>query len=151
MHQSIITHKAVQKVLAVLSLIAGLISPGFLQADTAQDSAVVHQLRIYELYKDNAGIFHDRFNKHAMRIMERYDFNIVSIWKSEYEDKVEFVYLLQWPDEETMKGQWKKFMADQDWKDIKKVTGKKHGRFVNGIEDRKLVLTDYSPRGSLTL
>ncbi len=38
-----------------------------------------------------------------------------------------------------------------EWKDIKKVTGKKHGRFVNGIEDRKLILTDYSPRRSLNL
>lgn len=128
-----------------------LVLPGVLHAESIPEPSAVHQLRIYELYKDNTGAFHDRFHKHAMRIMERYDFNIVSTWESEQEDKVEFVYLLKWPDEETMKAQWEKFMADQEWKDIKKVTGKKHGRFVNGIEDRKLILTDYSPRDSLAL
>ncbi|MFC6633184.1 NIPSNAP family protein [Microbulbifer taiwanensis] len=126
-------------------------SPLAVAADIRAEPSVVHQLRIYELYKDNTGVFHDRFHKHAMRIMERYDFNIVSTWESEQEDRVEFVYLLTWPNEQTMKAQWEKFMADQEWKDIKKITGSKHGRFVNGIEDRKLILTDFSPRKLLTL
>ncbi|WP_308365779.1 MULTISPECIES: NIPSNAP family protein [unclassified Microbulbifer] len=106
---------------------------------------VVHQLRIYEIPRENKDVFHDRFHKHAMRIMDKYDFNIVSIWETEYDQKTEFAYLLEWPDEKTMKAQWEKFMADQEWKDIKKKTGKAHGRFVNAIEDRKLTLTSYSP------
>ena len=36
-------------------------------------------------------------------------------------------------------------MADEEWKAIKRVTSAGHGDLVGAIEDRKLVLTDYSP------
>ncbi len=36
-------------------------------------------------------------------------------------------------------------MADEEWKEIKRVTGAAHGRLVGEIEDRILVRTDYSP------
>lgn len=41
--------------------------------------AVVHQLRIYEIFEGNKHIFHQRFRDHAMRIMARYDFKILSM------------------------------------------------------------------------
>jgi hypothetical protein len=44
-----------------------------------------------------------------------------------------------------MKSAWDAFMADQEWSDIKAETGRVHGQFVGGIEDRTLLLTDYSP------
>lgn len=142
MYPSITSRKAIRKTLAALILATGPVSPAFLQADTP---AVVHQLRIYEIPRENNDVFHDRFHKHAMRIMDKYDFNIVSTWETEYDNKTEFAYLLEWPDEKAMKAQWEKFMADQEWKNIKKKTGKTHGRFVNAIEDRTLTLTSYSP------
>lgn len=109
------------------------------------DKAPVHQLRIYEIPKNNRQPFHDRFEEHALRIMKKYSFNIVCIWESDYEDKLEFVYLLEWKDEDTMRKSWEGFMADQEWKDIKKQTSSIHGTFVDRIEDRTLILTDYSP------
>jgi len=36
-------------------------------------------------------------------------------------------------------------MADQEWSDIKAETSRIHGRFVGDIQDRTLLLTDYSP------
>jgi hypothetical protein len=36
-------------------------------------------------------------------------------------------------------------MADQEWSDIKARTGRIHGQFVGDIEDRTLLLTDYTP------
>ena len=42
-----------------------------------------------------------------------------------------------------------KFMADQEWSDIKKKTGAKHGKLVGEIQDRTLTLTPYSPRKDL--
>jgi hypothetical protein len=36
-------------------------------------------------------------------------------------------------------------MADEEWKEIKRVTGAQHGDLVGSIEDRVLHLTDYSP------
>ena len=59
------------------------------------------------------------------------------------------MYLLEWPDEQTMKDRWAAFMADQEWSDIKAESSRIHGQFVGGIEERTLFLTDYSPARSL--
>lgn len=118
-------------------------------ADTGNASAPVHQLRIYSVPAENRQVFHERFRDHAHRIMKKYNFTIVAIWESVTANRVEFVYLLEWKDVKTMEDAWKGFMADQEWKDIKAQTSKAHGTFVNSIEDRTLILTDYSPKQSL--
>jgi hypothetical protein len=110
---------------------------------------VVHQLRIYEIFDNNKQAFHDRFRDHAMRIMAKYDFHIVAMWEAKNGARTEFVYLLEWPDESTMKDRWAKFMADQEWSAIKKETGAKYGNLVGEIQDRTLRLTAYSPRKQL--
>ena len=110
----------------------------------------VHQLRIYEIFDHNKQAFHDRFRDHAMRIMKKYDFNIVAMWEAKNGARTEFVYLLEWPDEATMKDRWAKFMADQEWKDIKKESAAKYGTLVGEIQDRTLHLTAYSPQTKLT-
>jgi len=109
----------------------------------------VHQLRIYEIFDHNKQAFHDRFRDHALRIMKKYDFNIVAMWEAQSGARTEFVYLLEWPDETTMRDRWSRFMADQEWKDIKKETAAKYGDLVGEIQDRTLQLTTYSPRTSL--
>jgi hypothetical protein len=38
-------------------------------------------------------------------------------------------------------------MADEEWREIKRVTGAQHGDLVGEIEDRTLLLTSYSPSG----
>ena len=114
-------------------------------ADAAVGRPVIHQLRIYEVFDDNKSAFHERFRDHAARIMARYDFRIIAMWESRKETGTEFVYLLEWPDEQTMRDRWAKFMADQEWADIKKRTGAIHGQLVGDIEDRTLRATDYSP------
>jgi heme-degrading monooxygenase HmoA len=106
---------------------------------------VIHQLRIYEIFDGNKKAFHERFRDRAMRIMARYGFKIVATWESRHNNRTELVYLLEWSDTETMKEQWAKFMADQEWAEIKKATAKTHGQLVGDIEDRTLELTDYSP------
>jgi hypothetical protein len=111
---------------------------------------VVHQLRIYEIFENNKQAFHDRFRDHAMRIMAKYDFNIVAQWEAQNGARTEYVYLLEWPDEATMKDRWAKFMADQEWSDIKKQTGAKYGKLVGEIQDRTLNLTAYSPQKELS-
>ncbi|MGG7467623.1 hypothetical protein ACVVIH_01895 [Chryseobacterium arthrosphaerae] len=58
------------------------------------DKLPVHQLRIYEIPKENRQVFLDRFRDHALRIMEKYGFHIIGIWESEFNEKTEFVYLL---------------------------------------------------------
>lgn len=54
---------------------------------------MIHQLRIYEIYEHNKAAFHDRFRDHAVRIMQSYNFNIVTMWETQSEQRTEFVYL----------------------------------------------------------
>lgn len=105
----------------------------------------VQQLRIYEIFDRNKAAFHARFRDHAQRIMDRHGFEIVAMWESRHDGRTEFVYLLQWPDERTMKARWDSFMADEEWSRIKRETGAVHGQFVGEIEERTLKRTDYSP------
>jgi hypothetical protein len=109
----------------------------------------IHQLRIYQIPKNNRQAFHERFEQHALRIMKKYNFHVVSTWETTFEDKLEFVYLLQWRDEQTMKTAWTNFLADQEWKNIKEQTSREHGTFVENIEDRTLTVTSYSPAKNL--
>lgn len=80
-----------------------------------------------------------------MRIMRKYSFDIVAMWEASNQQRTEFVYLLAWPDEATKNATWAKFMADEEWKEIKRVTSAKHGDLIGSIEDRVLLPTDYSP------
>jgi heme-degrading monooxygenase HmoA len=106
---------------------------------------MIHQLRIYEIFERNKAAFHDRFRDHAARIMRTYGFEIIAMWETQADDRTEFVYLLAWPDEPTMRSAWARFMADEEWKEIKRVTSAQHGDLVGAIKDRVLVPTSYSP------
>lgn len=135
------------------SLAAALLAPIFTVALSAmpacaqatREAGMIHQLRIYEIYEGNKAAFHARFRDHAMRIMRRYDFQIVAVWESKLSDRIEFVYMLSWPDRATLDDRWAKFMADPEWADIKKRTAAEHGTLVGRIDSRILALTDYSP------
>src|SRR5512133_3329057 len=95
---------------------------------------------------DQQNAFHDRLRDHAMRIMAKYDFKIVATWESKKDNRTEFIYLLEWPDKETMTDRWGRFFRDQEWIQIKKETGEINGPLVGEIQDRTLYLMDYSPR-----
>ena len=116
---------------------------------SAEPQNVIHQLRIYEIFDGNKKAFHNRFRDHAMRIMAKYNFNIVATWESKKDNRTEFVYLLEWPDQETMTDRWDKFLHDEEWIRIKKETAEINGPLVGEIQDRTLYLTDYSPRQTL--
>jgi NIPSNAP len=130
-------------------LIVGVAAPQRSLSQPAERQSVIHQLRIYEIFDSNKKAFHDRFRDHAMRIMAKYDFKIVAAWESRKDNRTEFVYLLEWPDRETMSDRWEKFLADQEWIKIKKETGEMYGTLVGEIQDRTLYLTDYSPHKAL--
>jgi NIPSNAP len=129
---------------SVLILTIGVIVGSL--ASAGEQPNVIHQLRIYEIFDSNKKAFHDRFRDHAMRIMAKYDFKIVATWESKKDNRTEFIYLLKWPDKETMTDRWEKFLRDEEWIKIKKETAEKYGPLVGEIQDRTLYLTDYSPR-----
>ena len=106
---------------------------------------MIHQLRIYEIFEQNKAAFHNRFRDHAARIMKSFGFDIMAMWESKTGQRTEFVYILAWPDEETMHRAWARFKADEEWKKIKKLTNAQYGDLVGTIEDRVLKATTYSP------
>ena len=106
---------------------------------------MVHQLRIYEIFEHNKAAFHARFRDHAARIMRTCGFSILAMWETRSEARTEFVYLLAWPDEAAKTAAWAAFMADAEWKEIKRVTNAEHGALVGAIEDRLLVAVPHSP------
>ena len=130
----------------IVMLTLGVFVPQRSLMNAAEPQQVIHQLRIYEIFDGNKKAFHDRFRDHAMRIMAKYDFKIVATWESKKDNRTEFVYLLEWPDKETMTDRWEKFLHDPEWIKIKKETGEMNGPLVGEIQDRTLYLTDYSPR-----
>jgi heme-degrading monooxygenase HmoA len=107
---------------------------------------MIHQLRIYEIFEHNKSAFHERFRQHAMRIMHTYGFEILAIWETRAGDRTEFVYLLAWPDEETMRNAWTRFRENEEWKEIKRLTAGQHGDLVGEIQERVLTPLSYSPQ-----
>lgn len=106
---------------------------------------MIRQLRIYEIFEETRAAFHERFRDHAARIMANYDFRIAAAWETITDERIEFVYLLEWPDRATMTDRWAAFMADEEWAEVKRETAARHGRFVGDIEDRVLEPVPYLP------
>ena len=113
--------------------------------DCPANGARVQQLRIYELNRDNREPFHRRFQDHALRIMKKYGFNVVDMWESDTGEKLQLVYVLDWPDRATMEAAWKAFLADAEWIDIKKRSSAEHGQLVREANGQPLERLIYSP------
>src|SRR5262245_6813972 len=77
--------------------------------------------------------------------MKSYGFEIIAMWETKTDERTEFVYVLRWQDEPTMRSAWAGFRVDEEWKEIKRVTRAQHGDLVGEIEERILVPTSYSP------
>jgi hypothetical protein len=104
---------------------------------------------VYEIFERNKVAFHARFRDHAMRIMRTYGFELLALWEAKSEKRTEFVYLLSWPDLATKEAAWRDFLADPEWKEIKRITKAEHGDLVGEIQDRVLTPTAYSPNAFL--
>ena len=110
---------------------------------------MIHPLRVYEIFERNKAAFHARFRDHAMRIMTKDGYEFVAMWEAKTDQRTEFIYLLAWPDVATKEAAWNEFRADEDWKNIKRVTSAEYGDLVGEIEDRVLVPTPYAPKVSV--
>ncbi|WP_291678748.1 NIPSNAP family protein [Bosea sp. (in: a-proteobacteria)] len=113
--------------------------------NATERTAMIEQLRIYEIFESNKDAFHARFRDHAARIMKTYSFDIAAMWEAKGKDRTEFIYVLRWPDEATMRQSWARFMQDAEWSAIKDSSAAEHGRMVGAIEERVMRRTSYSP------
>ena len=105
---------------------------------------MIHQLRIYKINPELKTEFDTRFREHALRIMQTYGFVINAMWYSDFEDKTEFVYILEWSDIETLEKQWMAFMTDKEWEDIKLKSREQYGEMVLAkVRDQAIESTDW--------
>lgn len=104
---------------------------------------MLQELRIYEIFEHNREAFHARFRDQAMPRMRRLGFRFDGLWESRNDGRLEFYYLLSWPDEATRKRAWEALLNDPDWKRVKQDTAAKHGELVGGTQTRLLTPTDY--------
>jgi hypothetical protein len=102
-------------------------------------------MRIYEIFEHNKLAFHSRFREHAMRIMKRHRFRIVDMWEASGASGPEFVYILAWSNEQTMKDCWASFMRDEEWSSIKRETSALYGPLVGKIDQRVMQRLPHSP------
>lgn len=77
--------------------------------------------------------------------MRRYGFDIVAMWESSLPRGPRLVYVLNWPDVRAKESAWRRFLADEEWTEIKRVTRAEHGDLVGEVEDYLLEPTRYSP------
>jgi hypothetical protein len=109
-------------VIVILGLIIGPLTNG------GEPQKAIHQLRIYEIFDGNKKAFHDRFRDDAMRIMAKYDFKMVATWESKKDNRTEFVYLLEWPDNETMADRWDNSCMMKNGLGLRRRRAKRSGR-----------------------
>ena len=70
---------------------------------------------------------------------------MVDIWESVAGGKLQFVYVLAWPDAATMAARWKSFLADPEWIEVKRRSAAEHGELVRDTHGQPLVRVSYSP------
>ncbi len=106
---------------------------------------MIYEERVYEIPNQVRKAFHERFEQHAMRIMQKYGFTFVGCWDEEIGEMQNFVYILQWPDLNTRQEAWAKFNGDPEWTQIKIDSAKQHGQLVAKTRNKILRPTSYSP------
>lgn len=104
----------------------------------------IYQMRVYELVGKNKAAFYERFYKYAVPIMRRYGFDIVEMWEVQSKQKTEFIYVLRWSSEMTMRQQWRRFRADPEWLAVVRDSKRKYGEVVSHIEERQMRSIVYS-------
>ena len=86
----------------------------------------------------------DRFRDVTMRLFEKYDMKVVGFWQDLIGENNELMYILAFEDLNHMHEAWSSFRKDPEW--IKAQSeSEADGPIVEGVTNKVLVPTDYSP------
>ena len=106
----------------------------------------LHQLRIYEI--DPASESHSTTGS-ATTPRGSWTRTGSTSWpcgRRRRDERLEFVYLLEWSDRDTLEHSWAAFMADESWAEVKAtVRAAVGGEPVVGVSDRILETVAYPP------
>ena len=105
---------------------------------------MLYELREYTATPDGEPRLQRMVTEHMLGLFERHGLTLVGFWRHADEPR-RFVYLLAWPDDDAMRSSWEAFLADEEWRQIKRDTTAAHGDLVGEIDEMILVPTDFSP------
>lgn len=116
-------------------------------ADPAQSTTAVYELRVYHAAPGKLGDLEARFREHTLKIFERHGIKSVAYWTplDEPEKSNTLIYILQHPSREAAAANWKAFQDDPEWKSVHEKS-EANGKLVDKIDSTFLALTDFSPR-----
>jgi hypothetical protein len=115
-------------------------------ANPAEASAAVYELRVYHAAQGKLGELLARFRDHTMKIFDRHGMKSVAYWTplDEPEKSNTLIYILQHPSREAAAANWKSFQDDPEWKSVHEKS-EANGKLVDKVDSTYLALTDFSP------
>lgn len=107
---------------------------------------MIYELRTYTASPGKIEPLHQRFREVTLGLFERHEMRVVGFWTPAAGDgpSDQLVYLLAFPDLESMAARWDAFRADPDWI-AAKADSERDGALTALVESRLLESTDYGP------
>jgi hypothetical protein len=107
---------------------------------------VIYELRTYWAAPGKREALHNRFRTLTMRIFARLDMQVVGFWTPDpiTSDTGDLVYIMAFPDRDTMQDAWNRFRADPEWQ-AGKLASEQDGLLAAKVTSTVLLPTDYSP------
>lgn len=103
-----------------------------------------YELRIYHAAPGKLDALHARFRHHTVKLFAKHGITSVGYWTPLDNPDRQLIFLLSYPSREARETAWKAFMSDPEWLAVVKES-EKNGPLVEKVENRFLVLTDFSP------
>jgi hypothetical protein len=116
-------------------------------ADAAQPSSGVYELRVYHAAAGKLDDLLARFREHTIKIFDQHGMKSVAYWTpmDEPEKSNTLIYILHHPSREAAAANWKSFGEDPTWKRVHDKS-EANGKLVEKIDSTFMTLTDFSPK-----
>jgi NIPSNAP len=107
----------------------------------------VYELRVYHAAAAKLAELLARFRDHTIELFARHGMKLVAFWTPADEPQKDemLIYILEHPNREAAKANWKAFQDDAEWKSVKEKS-EANGKLVEKVDSTYMELTDFSPR-----
>lgn len=109
---------------------------------------MIYELREYVAVPGKRDQVLARFADHTMALFAKHGMEVVGFWVDR-SDADRLVYVLQFPDDQTLAAAWEAFRADPAWQEAK-AKSEANGPIVAEVISRVLVATPFGPQGRNT-
>ena len=116
-------------------------------ANPAQVSTGVYELRVYHAAPGKLPELLARFREHTTKLFDQHGMKNVAYWTpvDEPEKSNTLIYILYHPSREAAAANWKAFQDDPEWKRVRDKS-EANGKLVEKVDSTFMTLTDFSSR-----